>query len=251
MLKDHILSTITLPDTVTTEYYDSIVPFSVESIWQLAYRDLTHSNVNIENESRLSELCFNSQTVFPDKLSQAAQAVLESGKKNPLSNHTGLTGKGIKAAVIDRPIPVDHIEFRDGIQYMEVIPGHEKNSYIDFHGTTCASYLCGKTCGVAKGVELLYYAIPNNTQPIETYYEWQLQALKKIVEYNRRHDDPIRVGQFIRPVPVQSNESEERTGERAGVYRTYFNRYHDVYAQLFRNRSRSIYANIWVKSLAN
>ena len=199
MNKESLLSAFSLPDSITSEYYDSVDSFSVEAIWQLAYRDLSQSTVHIENESNLSELCFNSQTVFPDKLKSMVQKVLEDGKKDPLNNHTGLTGKGIKVAVIDRPIQADHVEFRDNIQYIEVVPDHEKNVNFDFHGTTCASYLCGKTCGIAKGVELFYYAMPNWTRQLETYYEWQLQALEKILEYNRRHDDPIRIVSLSAP----------------------------------------------------
>lgn len=207
-MKENLFSQFTLPDPITAEYYDSIDLFSLESIWQLAYRDLSQNVVNVETESKISELCFNSQTVFPDKLKKLAQTVLEDGKKAHLNNHTGFTGKGIKTAIIDRPLPVNHIEFWDRIQYIEVVPGHEANTYIDFHGTTCASYLCGKTCGAAGGVDLFYFAIPNHMQHIETYYEWQLQALEKIVEYNRRHDDPIRIVSLS--APFHTSQIERR-----------------------------------------
>ena len=191
MSKD-VIKFFDLPQCITADYYDSIDSFTRESIWQLCYRDLSHHKVYINSDTELSELCFNSQTVFPPQLQETADRVLETGKKNLL--HTdGLTGKGVKVAVIDRPINKNHIEFKDRIEYIEVIPDNPDNEWQDFHGMTCAGFLAGSMCGTAPESELVYFAVPNRTVDYEIYSGYQLEALKKVIEYNRNNSDPIRV----------------------------------------------------------
>ena len=206
-MSKNVTSFFDLPSCITTEYYDSVPPFTVESNWQLCYRDLSDRDVRIESEAELSELCFNTETVFPNKLQAMAEQVIQSGKNNALNN-SGLTGKGIKVAVIDRPINRDHVEFKNRLEYIEVFPDHPDNSFPDFHGMTCAGFLSGSSCGVAPGSELVYFAIPNKTDDPETYYEFQLEALQKVVEYNRNCNSPIRVVSLS--APFSKNQKDER-----------------------------------------
>ncbi|HBN85084.1 MAG TPA: hypothetical protein DDZ89_14715 [Clostridiales bacterium] len=194
----NLLSMFDIPENISTKYYDSIDLFSRESIWQLCYRDLRNSKVQIADPSELSELCYNTATVFPDNLQEMATQVLNNGKSNLLNAKT-LFGKGIKVAVIDRPINQNHIEFKNRLEYIEVLPEHEASSIFDFHGMVCASFLCGSTCGVASEAELVYFAIPNKMDPIEEYYGYQLTALQKVLEYNKSNKNPIRIVSLSAP----------------------------------------------------
>lgn len=193
-----IVSMFDIPSVITTAYYDSIDPFSREGIWQLCYRDLTNNRIELNSLSELSELCYNTQTVFPNNWQAQAASVLQYGKVNLLDSGS-LTGKGIKVAVIDRPINKKHIEFQDRIEYIEVFPHHPATQRMDFHGMTCASLLCGSTCGVAPEAKLVYFAIPNQTNPIEDYYNSQLVALQKVLDYNQASSDPIRIVSLSAP----------------------------------------------------
>lgn len=157
--KDSILSMVEVPDCITAEYYDSVDMFTVASIWQLSYRDISNHKIEISTEEELSGLCFNTETVFPKNLQELADKVLEKGKSHRL-NTCGLTGKGIKVAVIDRPFNSDHVEFAGRVEYIEVYPGHPHYEDPEFHGTVCAGFLSGATCGVAPESELVYFVIP-------------------------------------------------------------------------------------------
>lgn len=192
-----ILSMFDVPKCITTKYYDNIDKFSREGIWQLCYRDLTNNLIELNGLSELSELCFCSETIFPGEWQRKAETVLQCGKNNFL-NAGILTGKGIKVAVIDRPINKNHVEFENRIEYIEVFPNITENR-TDFHGMVCASFLAGRTCGIAPEAQLVYFAIPNKTSPIEDYYNYQLEALQKVVDYNKTNAEPIRIVSLSAP----------------------------------------------------
>ena len=193
-----IISMFNVPSTVSTRYYESVDCFSREGIWQLCYRDLANHGFEIDSLSELSELCFNTKTIFPNDWQSQADMVLQDGKTNLLNCGT-LTGNGIKVAVIDRPINKNHIELKSRIEYIEICPNHPETKTIDFHGMACASFLSGSTCGVATESQLVYFAIPNKTHPIEEYYNNQLIALQKVIDYNRTSTDPIRIVSLSAP----------------------------------------------------
>ncbi|MBQ7334951.1 MAG: hypothetical protein IJW92_00555 [Clostridia bacterium] len=193
-----ILSIFDVPSSITVNYYDGIDQFSREGIWQLCYRNLSNNMIELNSLSELSELCFNTKTIFPNDWQTQATMVLQAGKAN-LLNSGILTGKGIKVAVIDKPINKTHIEFENRIEYIEVLPNLSENKKTDFHGMTCASFLSGATCGVAPESKIVYFAIPNKTYPIENYYHYQLIALQKVIDYNKTSEAPIRVVSLSAP----------------------------------------------------
>ena len=208
-----ITSAFDLPGRITAEYFDSLDPFSREAIWQLCYRDLNSYDFRIDSPRELSQVCFNSETCFPDAVRDMADRVMQDGKKHILGD-TSLTGKGIKVAVIDRPINKDHIEFRDRIEYVNVAPDHPDNEYADFHGMVCASFLSGSSCGVAPGSELVYFAIPNETNDLKRYYSHQLSALEKIVRYNETSPSPIRVVSLSAPFLPEQKEARDALADK-------------------------------------
>ncbi|MBQ3598007.1 MAG: hypothetical protein II987_01945 [Clostridia bacterium] len=193
-----VITMFDVPDIITANYYNCIDPFSREGIWQLCYRNLTNNKIALNSLSELSELCFNTETTFPSEWGAQASAVLEDGKSN-LINSGKLTGKGVKVAVIDRPINKNHIEFQNRIEYIEVLPDISETLRTDFHGIACASFLSGANCGVAPESKLVYFAIPNKTSPIYDYYNYQLIALQKVIDYNKTNQEPIRIVSLSAP----------------------------------------------------
>lgn len=217
---DWLIKKFELPQTVTSEYFDSLTPFTTESNWQLCYRDLNSYDCRFESPEKLSRLCFNTQTRFPDDLKDIAEKVMRDGKRHLLGN-TYFTGKNIKVAVIDKPINKDHIEFKDRIEYINVIPDDPDNDETFFHGMTCASYLSGATCGVLPESELVFFAVPNRTSDLKLYYEFQLEALRRIIQYNKESSSPIRVVNLSAPfLPEQTEERNSLASEleKTGCY---------------------------------
>jgi len=203
-----VITMFDVPDTITADYYNCIDPFSREGIRQLCYRNLTNNRVELNGLSELSELCFNTETVFPSKWITEASTVLEDGKSN-LINSGKLTGKGVKVAVIDKPINKNHIEFRNGIEYIEVLPNIPETQRTDFHGIACASFLSGATCGVAPESRLVYFAIPNKTSQIDNYYNYQLIALQKVIDYNKTNQEPIRIVSLSAPFTKEQKQTRD------------------------------------------
>ena len=121
---------------------------------------------------------FSSETKWPaeDKMppGYSPDSILSLGKDLGLGlsalHDAGVTGKGVPAAVIDKPIPKDHEAYSANLRYIEVKPGDEKMGETRFHGAACATILAGKY-GVAPEAPLYYFAVPDDAQPYKRYAE--------------------------------------------------------------------------------
>ena len=191
-----VLEMFDLPKTLEPSFVDSLSNddlFGIKGIWQLSYRDLRAERITINNADELSRFTFNDETVFPLELSDMAGKVMEDGKAGRISNHFGLTGKGVKIAVIDKPLNPMHKEFESRLEVIKVEPENENHDSLDFHGMTCASLLAGKTCGTAPEAVIKYFQIPDSGDRAEIS-KYALKALKMIVAYNMENaTDPIRL----------------------------------------------------------
>lgn len=185
-----------LPETLESSFVDMLPDddlFGIKGIWQLAYRDLRTKRIAIAKEGELSQFTFNDKTMFPPGLSEMAKKVMEDGKAGRISNRYGLTGEGVRIAVIDKPLSPVHAEFGSRLEVIKVEPEHENHDSVDFHGMTCASLLAGKTCGTAPEAMIKYFQIPNSGDRTEIS-RYALEALKKIIEYNTENAaHPIRL----------------------------------------------------------
>ena len=81
------------------------------------------------------------------------KAVLEWGKYPGLKvrqlHEKGIIGKGVHVAIIDQPLLLDHVEYKDQlVSYKEIETG---KTGPQMHGPAVASILVGKKCGVAPG----------------------------------------------------------------------------------------------------
>lgn len=102
----------------------------------------------------------------------------------------GITGEGVCAAVIDRPILKDHHGLPSGMEYIETRPDDEAAGLTNFHGAAVAGMLAGKD-GVAPGARLYYFAVPDDSEPYLRYAE----AMDMLLELNAGLplEDRIRV----------------------------------------------------------
>lgn len=80
----------------------------------LCGRDLTNWNMDGLSKTMLPYISFDSDTIFPTKLQEEATELLESSKSimkeiDELHN-LGITGKGVKVAIIDTPFDNKHID---------------------------------------------------------------------------------------------------------------------------------------------
>jgi serine protease AprX len=103
----------------------------------------------------------------------------------------GITGKGITIAIIDKPIRSTHSEFAGRISYTNVFDNPDSSEPWHFHGIACASILAGKTTGVAPGVHLYYFAVPDNGENFLNYTKAIEQLL--LINRNLMPEDKIRL----------------------------------------------------------
>lgn len=129
--------------------------------------------------------------------------IIETGKAPGLGikelHKAGITGKGVNVAIIDQPLLKGHEEYKNKVvKYTEV--GADKESIkrgnwkTSGHGPAVTSLFVGKTCGVAPGASLYYYAEPT----WKTDYKYPIDILEEIIAYNKNKPtaDKIRVVSF-------------------------------------------------------
>jgi hypothetical protein len=173
---------------------DSPKPFQVD----LRGRDLSQLDLRASLEG-LEHADFDETTVWPSPERMPAgfewRKIMDLGKNPGLGvrrlHEEGITGRGVRVAIIDQPLLVGHQEYADRLRfYQEIgVPGRMGPQ---MHGAAVASIALGKTVGVAPGSDLYYVA------------SWALdgvhlkaiaRGVDRIVEVNRDlpQDDKIRV----------------------------------------------------------
>lgn len=149
---------------------------------------------------------FNSATVWPgsDKMPKEfdPEKIMEMGVNPGLGirqlHKNGITGKNIGIAIIDQPLLVDHIEYKDRLRLYEEIGIEKDNTFAEMHGPAVASIAVGKTLGVTPGADLYYIACYpgeyTNDGFIYNYKNCAL-AINRIIEINKQlqQDKKIRV----------------------------------------------------------
>jgi len=130
----------------------------------LRCRDLTKLDLrnSIEN---LMYADFDDRTVWPAPNQMPSdfnwQKIMELGKNPGLGvrslHKKGITGRGVRVAILDQPLLVDHQEYVERLRLYEEIDlqGRTRSSG---HGAAVASIAVGKTVGIAPEAELYYIA---------------------------------------------------------------------------------------------
>jgi Subtilase family len=134
---------------------------------------------------------FDSRTEWPSKVKSPErflpEAWLETGKDPGLGlselHRQGITGRGISIAVFDKYIIPDHREFTGRMVFHPLATDSAKvhNYRLHYHGISCASVLCGETCGVAPGATVHYFAVPDDARNTYNY----CLAMDRLIEVNQ------------------------------------------------------------------
>jgi subtilisin family serine protease len=144
---------------------DSPKPFQVD----LRGRDLSQ----LDLRASLGDLMyadFDDSTVWPAPERMPAgfdwRKIMELGKNPGLGfrrlHQEGITGRGVRIAIIDQRLLVGHQEYADRLRFYEEIDLPSRWGP-QMHGAAVASIALGKTAGVAPEAELYYIARPGGS----------------------------------------------------------------------------------------
>ena len=146
---------------------------------------------------------FDDRTVWPAPNRMPSdfdwKKVMELGKNPGLGvrglHKKGITGRGVKVAILDQPLLVDHQEYAERLRLYEEIDLQGRTDP-SFHGAAVASITLGKTVGVAPEAELYYIAQWNvdwdkGTDSLRTL----ARGIHRMLEVNEQlpKDNKIRV----------------------------------------------------------
>ena len=167
----------------------------------LRSKDLTRLDLSNELDYLLTA-DFDDHTKWPDSLPKGydIEIIKEYGMDPGLGirklHEEGITGQGIGIAIIDQPLLVNHLEYKDRIKSYEEV--HIKSDFAVMHGPAVASIAVGKNVGVAPEADLYYIAEEHGVY-MEDGYVWDLywlaKSIDRIVEINETlaSDKKIRV----------------------------------------------------------
>jgi subtilisin family serine protease len=179
--------------------------------WGYSGVDLSRLDLSAKGEL-LKVMAFDSLTVWPqpDLLPPDfdPKKVMDWGRDPGLRvkqlHERGITGQGVHVAIIDQPLLLDHVEYKDQLAgYTDV---DTERPGPTMHGAGVASLLVGKTCGTAPGAILHFWAEPS----WKGDYQYRCRALEQIMQYNRHK----RKSEQIRIVSVSKGLSREPNLDR-------------------------------------
>ncbi len=136
---------------------------------------------------------FDSKTVWPTKLPASfdPERIMGIGKDPGLGirhlHAQGITGKGVNVAIIDGPLRLDHVEYKDRIAYYRSPRGIALLSPAVYHASMVTSILAGATTGVAPSARIHYF-VGNLRHP-----ETMPSIIHEIIIYNRSLPEPDKI----------------------------------------------------------
>ena len=167
------------------------------------FANVSLANLDLKSHAQILEtMPFDSQTMWPgsDKLPDGFDPghLLEDGKNPGLGvralHKQGVDGRGVGIAIIDQPLLKDHIEYADRIVQYEAID--VQGVPVQMHGPPVSSIAVGKTCGVAPGASLYYFAVPMWKRENKPYCD----IIDKLIKLNA---DPKTI-QRVRVVSIST-----------------------------------------------
>ncbi len=173
--------------------------------------DLSAKDLSKASLEMLSGLVYDNATVWPD-VSKLPASFSPSGWLDACRDpglgvrdlhRQGITGQGVSVAVFDKPIDSTHMEYGGRLVYMPVKDISGSFETLHFHGQACASIIAGDTCGVAPGVKLYYFAVPDNGMNIENY----CAAMDALIAFNQA----LPAGEKIRLLSISDGLQEQGT----------------------------------------
>ncbi len=175
---------------------------------------------------RLTGLPFDTRTEWPpaDRLPDgfSPAALLETGRDPGLGvrelHQNGVDGRGVRIAIIDQPLLPDHTEYRQVLAASETIDVGDIGPQM--HGPAVLSVAAGRTCGVAPGARVTFFAVPMWKSDNAPYTE----SLRRIMDWNAAHpDDRVRAvsistGMFASFTGAADWERLREDAARAGIF---------------------------------
>jgi hypothetical protein len=180
----------------------------IDAFWGLAGVSLARLDLRDQLKA-LERYTFDSRTIWPaaDKLPRdfVPEQIIERGKDPGLGvrrlHAAGIDGRGIGLAIIDQPLLREHEEYKERV--VKYVAVEVEGVPPQMHGPPVASIAVGKSCGVAPGAALYYYAVPA--------WKWQqnepwAEQLERIIEFN----DQLKDTPKIRVVSISLGAFSER-----------------------------------------
>ena len=138
---------------------------------------------------------FDSNTKWPEETRLPKdfdpKLILENGKNPGLGikklHRAGITGKGVRIAIMDQPPLLNHEDYVHTFEYYDNTRAPQADPQM--HGAALASIAVGKSCGVAPEASLHYYSVPM-WKADNSFY---IDCLEAIVERNTSLPEEQRV----------------------------------------------------------
>lgn len=122
------------------------------------------------SKTELLNLTIDKTTVLSERQKSHLQVPLENGKNPGLGvralHEQGITGNGVKIAIIDQPLGA-HKEYADRVMNYEEIGYEDSPGWLEgasMHGAAVTSIAAGKNVGVAPEADIVYIAALNITE---------------------------------------------------------------------------------------
>ena len=178
---------------------DDLKKFDVWGGFWNAENGVSLVNLDLRGHARLVEkIPFDSRTKWPEpnKLPERFNParLLEEGKNPGLGirrlHEQGIDGRGVGIAILDQRLLKNHREYADRLVRYEEIDVRDMPPQM--HGAPVASIAVGKTCGVAPGAALSYFAMRMTSMPDNKIY---CDIIDNIIKLNETASAPesIRV----------------------------------------------------------
>lgn len=151
------------------------------------------SNLELSEEELLN-LTIDESTIMNDAQRNMLAKPMEDMKNPGLgvrSLHAqGITGKGVRIAIIDQPLG-EHREYSNRVIHYENYgfdnPDSDESKMSSMHGPSVTSIAVGETVGVAPDAQVVYFAASNyNFETDESYNSNYAKALNKILDMNEQ-----------------------------------------------------------------
>lgn len=173
-----------------------------DEVWGYDVRSCDISNEDISSIEEFSDLSFDTDTVWPDRLPKDfnPEKILEYNQNPGLGirelHKKGYTGKGIGIAIIDFALLLDHEQYTDNLMSYDYI--HCMDVEPDMHASGVASLAVGKDIGVAPDAKLYYIATTYahyNDYGFEDDASIIADAIYRVLDINKclPEDEKIRV----------------------------------------------------------
>lgn len=164
--------------------------------------DLRDLIIGDDRAKDLENSIFNTNTKWPDDMPPSfnPEKAIELGKDPGLRikelHNKGITGKSVSIAIIDQPLLIEHVEYKDRLKLFEEIynPIIESNN-ASMHGTAVASIAVGKNVGIAPEAKLYYISTFAAGEKHTRDFTYYAMSIDRVLEINKTlpEDEKIRV----------------------------------------------------------